>query len=102
MACVRSSIQSFPIFNSASCPRWSGDNPEKVCGNDTALHGLLLSGEGRCVGALLEAAVFLHLRRRRLSVSYLHTRVGHEIDFVATGGAAGRTQLIQVRGSVGS
>ncbi len=71
-------------------------NPEKVYGNDTALHGLLLSGEGRGIGALLETAVFLHLRRCRLSLSYLHTKDGHEIDFVATDEATGLTRLIQV------
>jgi predicted AAA+ superfamily ATPase len=71
-------------------------NPEKVYANDTALHGLFLSGEGRGIGALLETAVFLHLRRSRLSLSYLHTKDGHEIDFVATDEASGRTRLIQV------
>jgi len=71
-------------------------NPEKVYGNDTALHGLLVSRDGRGVGPLLETAVYLHLRRSRLSLSYLHTRDGHEIDFVAADEATGRTRLIQV------
>ena len=71
-------------------------NPEKAYANDTALHGLLLRGDNRDIGPLLETAVFLHLRRERLSLSYLHTRDGHEIDFVATDEGTGRTRLIQV------
>jgi len=71
-------------------------NPEKVYANDTALHGLLLAGEDRSVGQLLETAVFLQLRREQLTLSYLHARDGHEIDFVATDEATGDTRLIQV------
>ncbi len=46
-------------------------------------------------GHALETAVLLELERRRMSVTYVRTPQGHEVDFLARG-PAGEVELIQV------
>ncbi|MFL6200034.1 MAG: DUF4143 domain-containing protein [Thermoanaerobaculia bacterium] len=51
------------------------------------------------MGHLLETAVFLELRRRGRSLSYVMTRSGYEVDFLAED-SRGARELIQVCASL--
>ncbi len=52
---------------------------------------------GHCsnIGHALETAVLVELERRRLDVTYVRTRQGHEVDFLVRS-ADGRRELIQI------
>lgn len=77
-------------------------NPRKVYAVDPGLAAALCLGGARNLGALLETAVYLELRRRlgRLgegAISYYRTAAGHEVDFAVEPVLPGGTlQLIQV------
>ena len=70
-------------------------NPNKIYAVDTGLinaHGMGMTGDR---GALLENLVFMELRARGLSVDYVVTDGGFEVDFLA-GAEQGVPELIQV------
>ena len=58
-------------------------NPKKVYGIDHALATSVGPGILRNTGHLLENAIFLALRRITPNISYVRTRDGREVDFVA-------------------
>lgn len=70
-------------------------NPRKIYPVD---HGLIpiydRSGRGN-QGHALESAVLVELERRRFTVTYVRTKAGYEVDFLARG-PAGELELIQV------
>ncbi len=70
-------------------------NPRKAYPVDTGLIGVFdRSGEANR-GHALETAVLIELERRRCEATYVRTREGHEVDFLARA-ADGATELIQV------
>ena len=70
-------------------------NPRKIYLVDTGMinaHGMGLTDDR---GPLLENLIFMELRSRGLSVDYVVTKDGYEVDFLA-GAEQGCAQLIQV------
>ncbi|MHC4887019.1 MAG: ATP-binding protein [Planctomycetota bacterium] len=71
-------------------------NPAKVYVIDTGLINAASFRKSENSGPLLENLVYMHLRRRGLSIEYIQNRKGHEVDFVATDSITGNRLLIQV------
>ena len=70
-------------------------NPRKAYPIDTGLITLFDRTGRSNLGHALETAVLIELERRRFEVTYMRTREGYEVDFVARG-PDGETDLIQV------
>ncbi len=70
-------------------------NPRKAYPVDPALIALFDRSGRANSGHALESAVLIELERRRLTVTYVRTPAGHEVDFLARG-AGGEIELIQV------
>ena len=70
-------------------------NPRKAYPVDTGLIPLFDRTGRANVGHALETAVLVELDRRRLDVTYVRTRKGHEVDFLVRY-ADGRRELVQV------
>jgi predicted AAA+ superfamily ATPase len=70
-------------------------NPRKVYPIDTGLIPVFDRTGRANTGHALETAVLLELERRRAQVTYIRTRDGREVDFLARG-PAGDVELIQV------
>ncbi len=70
-------------------------NPPKIYTIDTGILNAMTFRNSYNYGQLLETMVFMHLRRRGFDVEYVHTKDGHEADFLTRHGISGETQLIQ-------
>jgi hypothetical protein len=70
-------------------------NPRKAYPVDPGLIPVFDSGRASDTGRALETAVLIELERRGLTVTYLRTPEGHEVDFLARS-TAGETELLQV------
>jgi predicted AAA+ superfamily ATPase len=70
-------------------------NPRKCYPIDPALAAAVSFRASEDTGHLLEATVYLELRRRGWSLSYVATRSGYEVDFLAEN-PMGARELIQV------
>lgn len=70
-------------------------NPRKAYPIDPGLIPVFERGTKKNLGHALETVVLLELERRRMSVTYVRTPEGHEVDFLVRG-PAGTTELIQV------
>jgi uncharacterized protein len=70
-------------------------NPRKAYPVDTGLIPVFDRSGRANLGHALETAVRVELERRGMSVSYVRTRQGYEVDFLA-GSPTGETALIQV------
>lgn len=70
-------------------------NPRKVYPIDTGLIPVFDRSGRANTGHALETAVLLELERRRMEVTYVRTRDGREVDFLARD-PAGAVELIQV------
>lgn len=70
-------------------------NPNKMYVVDTGLLNAHRMGLTPDHGPLLENLVFMELRARGVSVDYVVTAKGHEVDFLA-GAEQGRPELLQV------
>lgn len=70
-------------------------NPRKCYPIDPALAAAVSFRASGDVGHLLEAAVYLELRRRGRSLAYVATRSGYEVDFLAED-LRGSRELVQV------
>jgi predicted AAA+ superfamily ATPase len=70
-------------------------NPRKAYPVDPGLIPVFDSGRASYTGRALETAVLIELERRGMTVTYLRTPEGHEVDFLARS-AAGETELLQV------
>jgi predicted AAA+ superfamily ATPase len=76
-------------------------NPRKAYPVDPGLIPLFDRTGRANTGHALETAVLIELERRGMSVTYVRTPEGHEVDFLARG-ASGETELIQVSADVSS
>ena len=70
-------------------------NPRKAYPVDAGLIPVFDRTGRANIGHALETAVLIELERRRLGVTYVRTRQGYEVDFLARE-ADGRRELIQV------
>ena len=70
-------------------------NPRKCYPADPALSAALSFRASGDIGHLLETAIYLELRRRGKSLSYVSTRSGYEVDFL-TEDLMGSRKLVQV------
>jgi uncharacterized protein len=70
-------------------------NPRKAYPVDTGLIAIFDRTGRANVGHALETAVLLELERRRMSVTYVRTPQGHEVDYLARS-PSGEVHLIQV------
>jgi predicted AAA+ superfamily ATPase len=70
-------------------------NPRKAYPVDPGLIPVFDRSMRPNTGHALETVVLLELERRRMSVTYVRTEEGHEVDFLARS-ASGETELIQV------
>ncbi|MGI9301933.1 MAG: ATP-binding protein, partial [Gammaproteobacteria bacterium] len=70
-------------------------NPRKTYPIDPGLIPIFDRSGRANTGHALETAVLIELERRRFSVTYVRTREGFEVDFLARG-ADGESELIQV------
>ncbi len=70
-------------------------NPRKVYPIDTGLISIFDQSGKENIGHALESAVLIELERRRYSVTYVKTKSGFEVDFLARD-FEGRTTLVQV------
>jgi len=70
-------------------------NPRKAYPVDPGLIPVFDSGRASDTGRALETAVLIELERRGMTVTYLRTPEGHEVDFLARS-ATGETELLQV------
>jgi predicted AAA+ superfamily ATPase len=70
-------------------------NPRKCYPIDPALAAAVSFRASEDLGHLLETAVYLELRQRGRSLSYVMTRSGYEVDFLAED-SQGSRELIQV------
>ena len=70
-------------------------NPRKAYPVDPGLIPLFDRARRANTGRALETAVLIELERRGMTVTYLRTPEGHEVDFLARS-AAGETELLQV------
>jgi len=70
-------------------------NPRKVYPVDPGLIPVFDRSGRSNLGHALETAVLIELERRRLDVTYVRTKSGHEVDFLARN-ADGTADLIQV------
>lgn len=70
-------------------------NPRKAYPVDPGLIPVFDRSGRTNVGHALETAVFLELERRGMTISYVRTREGHEVDFIARRPGGG-DELIQV------
>jgi len=70
-------------------------NPRKAYPVDPGLIPLFGTGSATDAGRALETAVLIELERRGMTVTYLRTPEGHEVDFLARS-ATGETELLQV------
>ena len=70
-------------------------NPRKAYPVDPGLIPIFDRASAADTGRALETAVLIELERRGMTVTYLRTPEGHEVDFLARG-AAGDTELLQV------
>jgi len=70
-------------------------NPRKAYPVDPGLIPVFDSGRASDTGRALETAVLIELERRGMTVTYLRTPEGHEVDFLARS-PAGETELLQV------
>lgn len=74
-------------------------NPRKIYPMDPALVPIFDRSGRPQLGHLLETAVYLELARRGYEVTYVKTKDGFEVDFLARDGL-GRSALIQVAASL--
>jgi predicted AAA+ superfamily ATPase len=70
-------------------------NPRKAYPVDPGLIPIFDRSGKRNVGHALETAVLIELQRRRCDVTYVRTRSGYEVDFLARS-PEGTEELIQV------
>jgi uncharacterized protein len=70
-------------------------NPRKAYPVDTGLIAVFDRTGRTNVGHALETAVLIELERRRMGITYIRTREGHEVDFLARS-PSGEVHLIQV------
>jgi predicted AAA+ superfamily ATPase len=70
-------------------------NPRKAYPVDPALIALFDRSGRSNSGHALETAVLIELERRRSTVTYVRTRTGYEVDFLAHG-PEGESELLQV------
>jgi predicted AAA+ superfamily ATPase len=70
-------------------------NPRKAYPVDPGLIPIFDRASAADAGRALETAVLIELERRGMTVTYLRTPEGHEVDFLARS-AAGDTELLQV------
>ena len=70
-------------------------NPRKAYPVDPGLIPVFDRTGRANIGHALETAVLIELERRRLDVTYVRTRQGYEVDFLARS-ADGRRELIQI------
>ena len=70
-------------------------NPRKAFPVDPALIPVFDRSGRASIGHALETAVLVELERRRLSITYVRTPAGHEVDFLARS-AGGEAELFQV------
>ena len=87
-------VHRLPLYSDSARVRQV--NPDKMYGNDIALHGLVLNRLGVEQGYALETLVFLHLRRSGRQLFYVRDRENREIDFLTIDPANGKRTLIQV------
>ena len=98
-------VQTVPIFSTSE--RVAATNPRKVYAADPGLAAAVSHALATNLGARLETAVFVELRRRmgRLMagrISYYVTEQGHEVDFVVGDPFERRvSQLVQVCADLG-
>ena len=85
----------FTITIASASARARQVNPRKCYVVDPALAAATSFRASRDTGHLLENVVYLELRRRGLSLSYLNTASGYEVDFLARD-PRGEKALIQV------
>jgi len=78
----------FPVHIHTRSERARMVNPRKVYPVDPGLVSAFARAPARDLGALLETAVYLHLRRSGRTVEYLVTSGGREVDFLAAGPTA--------------
>ena len=83
------------VWMESSSDRQRMVNPRKAYPVDTGLIPVFDRTGRANVGHALETAVLIELERRRLDVTYVRTRQGYEVDFMARS-ADGRRELIQV------
>jgi hypothetical protein len=69
-------------------------NPRKAYPVDSGLIPVFDRSAGAHIGHALETVVLVELERRRMSVTYVRTAEGHEVDFMARS-AAGEAELFQ-------
>lgn len=86
-------LETVPIHSRSV--RRQQSNPRKVYAIDTGLAQAFRHDAHIDQGRLLENMVFLWLRRQGLTITYLRTDAGYEVDFHAVT-REGRRQLIQV------
>lgn len=86
-------VETVPIYSRSV--RRQQSNPRKVYAIDTGLAQAFRHDAHIDKGRLLENMVFLWLRRQGLTITYLRTNAGYEVDFHAVAGD-GHRQLIQV------
>ena len=83
------------VWMESSSDRQRMVNPRKAYPVDAGLIPVFDRTGRANVGHALETAVLIELERRRLDVTYVRTRQGYEVDFLARS-ADGRRELIQV------
>jgi hypothetical protein len=85
----------FPVTVASPSLRVRRSNPRKCYGVDPALSMVTSLQASRDLGHRLENAVYLELRRRGWSLTYVLTAEGHEVDFLAEHPQR-QSELIQV------
>ncbi|MCX7044213.1 MAG: ATP-binding protein [Candidatus Sumerlaeota bacterium] len=83
------------VWMEAASERQRMVNPRKTYPVDSGLIAIFDRTGRPNTGHALETVVLVELERRRMSVTYIRTPEGHEVDFLARG-AAGKMELIQV------
>ncbi len=83
------------VWMESSSERQRMVNPRKAYPVDPGLIPVFDRTGRANLGHALETAVLIELERRRLDVTYVRTRQGYEVDFLARD-ADGRRELIQV------
>jgi predicted AAA+ superfamily ATPase len=99
LAHLEDSFLLFTVTVASASTRVRQVNPRKCYPVDPALAAAVSFRASADFGHLLETAVFLELRRRGRSLSYVATRSGFEVDFLAEDLRGGR-ELVQVCASL--
>jgi uncharacterized protein len=95
LAHLEDSFLLFAVGVASPSARVRQVNPRKCYPIDPALSAAVSFRASEDVGHLLETAVYLELRRRGRTLSYVATRSGYEVDFLAED-TMGTRELVQV------